>query len=178
VPGDPRPVARSAAAPVPTGELAGKRVVVSGPSAPAELLAGTMVAAGAELVVARDGAADVGAADAAVHVVDVRPNLGASLAAAAAFGDRVARALGRAGALVLVAIVPAGEPALGVAAGAGLEQVTRTLAAEWASRGLRVNGVVAAGPDLSAAAGPCRFLVSDAAAALSGQVLRTAGAER
>ena len=40
------------------------------------------------------------------------------------------------------------------------------------TRGLRVNGVVASA-DLAGAEGPCRFLVSDASAALSGQLLRT-----
>jgi len=176
-PADPRPLPRSAATPVPTGELAGRRVMVGGPSAQVELLAATMAAAGAELVLARDQVGGEAPLDAAVHVVDVRADLGASLTAAAAEGDRVARALGRRGALVLVALVPVGEPAVGVAAGAGLEQVARTVAAAWSSRELRVNAVVAAGSDLAAAAAPCRFLVSDAAAGLTGQVLRTAAHE-
>lgn len=136
-PADVRPLPRSAAVPAPTGELAGKRVVVVGASALVELLAAAMAAAGAELVVARDEAAEGEPVQAAVHVLDLRPDLGASLALAQAAGERAAATLGRRGALVLVGQLPAGERALGVAAAAGLEQVVRALAAAWSSRGLR-----------------------------------------
>jgi DNA-binding LacI/PurR family transcriptional regulator len=176
-PASVRPLPRSAAAPVPTGELAGRRVVVVGASAQVELLAAAMAAAGAELVVAREEMAEIEPVQAALCVLDLRPDLGASLAQALAAGDRAARALGRRGALVLVVPVPAAERALGAAAAAGMEQVVQTLGTGWSSRGLRVNAVVATGLDLSAAAGPCRFLVSDAASALTGQVLRTAEVE-
>jgi hypothetical protein len=70
-------------------------------------------------------------------------------------------------------LVSRGDPAVGAAAGAGLEQVVLVLAGGWSARGIRVNGVLASA-DLAAAAGPCRFLVSDSAAALSGQLLRAA----
>ena len=173
-PADVRPPPRSAGAALPTGELSGRRVVVAGPSAHVEPLAAAMAAAGAELVVARGDTVEAEPMHAAVHVLDLRPDLAAGLAQALADGDRVARALCRHGTMVLVALGPAGEPALDVAAGAGLEQVVRALAGGWSSRGLRVNAVLATGADLSAATGTCRFLVSDAAAAVSGQVIRTA----
>ncbi len=169
-PADVRPLARSAAAPVPSGELAAKRVVVGGPSAAAEVLATAVADAGGELVVAADASAEL---DAVVQVVDLRADLGSRLAAGMAEGDGAARALRRRGSLVLVGLVPGGEPAMGAAAAAGLEQVVRALAAAWSPRGLRVNGVMAGAADLAGASGPCRFLVSDAAAALTGQVLRT-----
>jgi DNA-binding LacI/PurR family transcriptional regulator len=168
-PADVRPLARSATAPVPTGDLAARRVSVGGPAALTELLAAAVADAGAELVTPGDEGAEL---DGAVHVIDLRPELGASLAAAQAAGERAARALRRRGSLVLVGLAAGSEPPVGAAAAAGLEQVVRALAAGWAPRGLRVNGVMA-GPDLAAAAGPCRFLVSDASAAVTGQLLRT-----
>jgi NAD(P)-dependent dehydrogenase (short-subunit alcohol dehydrogenase family) len=148
-------------------------VSVGGPAALTEPLAAAVSAAGAEVVTPGDESVEL---DAAVHVVDLRPELGASLAAAQAAGERAARALRRRGSLVLVGHVARGEPLLGAAAAAGLEQVVRTLAGGWSSRGLRVNAVVA-GADLAAAAGPCRFLVSDAAAGVTGQLLRSGDAD-
>jgi len=169
-PADVRPLVRSATAPVPTGDLAAKRVSVGGPAALTEPLAAAVAAAGADLVTPGDESVEL---DAAVHVADLRPELGASLAAAQAAGERSARALRRRGSLVLVGVVARAEPSMGAAAAAGLEQVVRALATGWSSRGLRVNGVMA-GPDLAGAAGPCRFLVSDASGAVAGQLLRTA----
>jgi LacI family transcriptional regulator len=169
-PADVRPSVRSATAPAPTGDLATRRVSVGGPAALIEPLAAAMTDAGAELVSPGDEGVEL---DAAVHVVDLRPELGASLAAAQAAGERAARALRRRGSLVLVGLATRAEPSLGAAAAAGLEQVVRTLAEGWSSRGLRVNGILA-GPDLGGAAGPCRFLVSDASAAVAGQLLRAA----
>jgi NAD(P)-dependent dehydrogenase (short-subunit alcohol dehydrogenase family) len=173
-PADVRPLARSATAPAPTGDLAGRRVSVGGPAALTEPLAAAVSDAGAELVMPGDESVEL---DAAVHVVDLRPELGASLAAVQAAGERAARALRRRGSLVLVGQVARGEPSLSAAAAAGLELVARTLAGGWSSRGLRVNAVVA-GADLEAAAGPCRFLVSDAAAGVTGQLLRTGDADQ
>lgn len=168
-PADVRPLARSATAPVPTGDLAGKRVSVGGPAALTGLMAAAVADAGAELVTPGDESVEL---DAAVHVVDLRPELGASLAAAQAAGERAARALRRRGSLVVIGVVTRVEPSVAAAAAAGLEQVVRGLAGGWSSRGLRVNGVLA-GPDLAGAAGPCRFLVSDAAGAVTGQLIRT-----
>jgi DNA-binding LacI/PurR family transcriptional regulator len=168
-PADVRPLARSATAPVPTGDLAAKRVSVGGPAALTELVAAAVADAGAELVTPGDESVEL---DAAVHVVDLRPELGASLASAQAAGERAARALRRRGSLVMIGLVTRAEPSVGAAAAAGLAQVVRALAAGWSSRGLRVNGVLA-GPDLVGAAGPCRFLVSDAAAAVTGPLIRT-----
>jgi hypothetical protein len=173
-PADVRPLVRSAAAPVPTGELVARRVIVGGPSAPAEVLAAAVADAGAELVPSDDESAEV---DAVVQVVDLRPDLGSSLAAALAEGERAARTLRRRGSLVLVGLVAGREPTLVAASAAGLEQVVRTLAAGWSARGLRVNGVMTGGSDLAGATGPCRFLVSDAAAAMTGQVLRAGDTE-
>jgi len=167
-PSQVRPLARSATAPAPTGDLAGRRVSVGGPAALVEPLAAAVSDAGAELVMPGDESAEL---DAAVHVVDLRPELGASLGAALAAGERAARALRRRGSLVLVGLVGRGEPAVGAAAAAGLEQAVRTLAAGWSPRDLRVNGVLA-GADLAGAAGPCRFLVSDASDAVTGQLIR------
>jgi hypothetical protein len=151
---------------VPTGELAARRVSVGGPAALTELLAAAVADAGAELVAPGDESVEL---DAAVHVADLRRELGTSLETARAAGERAARALRRRGSLVLVGLVPRGEPTLSAAAAAAL-------AAGWSPRGLRVNGVLA-GADLAAATGPCRFLVSDAAATITGQVLRTGDTE-
>jgi DNA-binding LacI/PurR family transcriptional regulator len=172
-PADVRPLARPATTPAPTGELASRRVSVGGPAALTEPLAAAVSDAGAELVVPGDESVEL---DAAVHVVDLRPELGASLAAAQAAGERAARALRRRGSLVLVGLIARGDPSLGAAAAAGLQQVVRALAGGWSPRGLRVNAVVA-GADLAAAAGPCRFLVSDAASGVTGQLIRTGEAD-
>jgi DNA-binding LacI/PurR family transcriptional regulator len=169
-----RPPTRSAAAP-PAGELAGRRVLVGGAAAPAELLAAAVAAGGAELV--QGGGAEAARLDGAVHVVDLRRQLEAGLGPALGEADQVARALWRRGSLVLVALVPTADRGLHAAAAAGVEQVVRTLAAGWSGRGIRVNAVLAGAADLAGVAGPCRFLLSDAAVALSGQVLRTADAE-
>jgi DNA-binding LacI/PurR family transcriptional regulator len=168
-PADVRRPARPATMPVPTGELAGRRVSVGGPAALTELLAAAVADAGAELVTPGDESVEL---DAAVHVADLRRELGTSLETARAAGERAARALRRRGSLVLVGLVPRGEPTLSAAAAAGLEHAVHALAAGWSPRGLRANGVLA-GADLAAATGPCRFLVSDAAATITGQVLRT-----
>jgi DNA-binding LacI/PurR family transcriptional regulator len=169
-PGDLRPLTRSPSTPAPTGDLAGRRVGVGGPAALTGPLAAAVADAGAELVVPGDESVEL---DASVHVTDLRPDLGAGLAAARAAGERAGRALRRRGSLVLVGLVARTEPAVGAAASAGLEQVVLALASGLASRGIRVNGVVASA-DLSGATGPCRFLVSDAAAALTGQLLLAA----
>src|SRR5205807_2270483 len=124
-PTDVRPLARSATAPVPTADLAAKRVSVGGPAALTELVASAMADAGAELVTPGDESVEL---DAAVHVADLRPELGASLAAARAAGERAARALRRRGSLVVVGLVTRAEPSMGAAAAAGLEQVVRSLA--------------------------------------------------
>jgi DNA-binding LacI/PurR family transcriptional regulator len=174
-PSDVRPLARSVAA-APTGELAAKRVRVSGTQAPAELLAAALAAGGAELVPAAGGA-EAGPLDGAVHVVDLRRELEAGLGPAQAEADEMARALGRRGSLVLVALLPAAERSLHAAAAAGVEQVVRAVAASWSGRGVRANAVLAGAADLEGAAGSCRFLLSDAAAALTGQVFRTTGAD-
>jgi DNA-binding LacI/PurR family transcriptional regulator len=170
-PSDVRSPARTAAA-APTGELAGKRVVVGGAPGSAEPLAAALVAGGAELTQA-PGGMQAGHLDGAVHVVDLRRELDAALGPVLGDADEAARALGRGGSLVLVALLPSAERTLAAAAAAGVEQAVRTLAASWSGRGLRVGAVLTDAPDLAAAAGPCRFLLSDAAAAVSGQVLRT-----
>lgn len=172
-PADVRPLAGSPAVPAPTGELAAQRVTVGGPSAAAELLATAVSDAGAELVVSDGEGAEL---DAVVRVVDLRPELGPSLAAALAEGERAARTLRRRGSLVLVGLAASRDPALTAASAAGLEQVVRTLAQGWTARGVRVNGVLARA-DLVGATGPCRFLVSDASAGLTGQLLRASDPE-
>jgi hypothetical protein len=59
--------------------------------------------------------------------------------------------------------VPAGVvPGLAAAAAAGFEQLVRSLAAGWSSRGVRVNGVLVMGVDGAGAVAPSLFLLSDA----------------
>jgi DNA-binding LacI/PurR family transcriptional regulator len=176
-PADVRPLARSSAAPAPTGELAEKRVAVGGPAAPADLLAAAVAAAGAEVVRPAGGAGEPGQVDAAAHVVDLRSDLETGLAAAQAEAEQALRGLGTRGSLVLVALAPAPQQAMRAAAAAGLAQIVRTLAGGWAARGLRVNAVLSGEADLAGAAAPCRFLLSDAAAALSGHVLHLSGTD-
>ena len=168
---DPR-AARSSAPPAPTGELAERRVAVGGPAGGGGGLAARAWVGGAEVVRPEDGAGGPGEVDAVAQVVDLRRDLEAGLAAVLADAEQAARSLGPHGSLVLVALAPP-QQALRAAAAAGLAQIARTLAAGWTARGPRVNVVLSGGADLAGAAGPCLFLLSDAAAALSGHVLQT-----
>lgn len=80
--------------------------------------------------------------------------------------------------MVVVGLLGGGvEPSVGSAAVAGLSEVVRVLASGWSGRGLRVNGVIAVGADLANAAGAARFLVSDASAAVTGQLIRAGEAD-
>jgi len=70
------------------------------------------------------------------------------------------------------------EDAVRTAARAGLAQVVKTLATEWAANGVRVNALVfeaeRSGPRTSQTrdlAGPAVFLASDEAAAVSGELM-------
>jgi hypothetical protein len=173
-----RPLSRPAAALAPAGDLTAKRLLVSGPVEPAELLAAAVAAAGAELVSPHGDVAERTPVDVAMHVVDLRPHLGAGLVAARAEAEEISRALGRGGAFVLVALLPARDEILAAAAAAGVERVVRTLTTGWSGRGLRVNAILASAADVPGAAGACQFLASDAASALNGQVLRTAQPEQ
>ena len=86
------------------------------------------------------------------------------------------------GCLVFVASLEAPDPspegAVRTAARAGLAQVVKTLATEWAAKGVRVNALMLeaehSGPEARRAvdlAGPAVFFASDEAAAVSGELL-------
>lgn len=111
-------------------------------------------------------------------------DLYASLRQASLYGRAAADRISERGpgSLVYVASLEASclspEDAVRTAARAGLAQVVKTLATEWAANGVRVNALVfeaeRSGPCASQTrdlAGPAVFLASDEAAAVSGELL-------
>ncbi|HEU5201120.1 MAG TPA: substrate-binding domain-containing protein [Ktedonobacterales bacterium] len=154
--------------------------VVGRQSALNEAIAVEMSRDGAAVMTPAWRAVDVGEVDAVVCACDFRRDLEENLAASLADGEAAACALAkrRAGVLVLVALGPSSQqgPGIGVAARAGFEQMTTALAARWATRGIRVNAIFVMSADLSAVVGPCQFLISNASAAMSGQVLAVSDA--
>ena len=154
------------------GTLAARRIAVNGDVAQlAERLGAAVAAAGGEVV----HSAPADGVDGAVWTVDLRRGLDAPLSAAMAQVDAVAARLAQrlSGSVVLAGLCPDAREtaALAAAAEAGFEQLTRTLSAAWASRGVRVNAVLARGGDGEGVLAPCVFLLSEAAASLTGQVL-------
>lgn len=127
----------------------------------------------------------------------VATNLKSAFHSAQVFGGRMLRSGG--GRVVLLSSTLASVGVSGTAAYAamsgGIEQLVRTLGAEWSPRGVRVNGVAhwsAASrrvgilppdpawtedrmPKIDAVTGAVRFLVSDSAAGLVGEILRIDG---
>jgi DNA-binding LacI/PurR family transcriptional regulator len=164
----PADVRELAAAPArPGGELAGRRVAIAGRPGP---LADALAAA------VRDGGGAVGEADASVDAfalaVDLREDVQAALADAQAAAERAAAAMARRGSGCVLVVAHRPEPdALAAAAGAGIAELVRGLAAAWSARGVRANGVLLDRPDLPGLPELCRFLLSEAAAALDGQVV-------
>ena len=149
--------------------------VIGRQSAFTEAIAAEMARDGTMVITPAWRAVDVGEVDAVVCACDFRRDIEGNLAAALADGEAAARALAkrRAGALVLMALGPSSQqgPGIAAAARAGLDQLTTALAGRWAARGIRVNAIFVMSADLSAVVGPCQFLISNASAAISGQVL-------
>ncbi|HEX6779211.1 MAG TPA: substrate-binding domain-containing protein [Ktedonobacterales bacterium] len=149
--------------------------VIGRQSAFTEAIAAEMARDGTVVITPAWRAVDVGEVDAVVCACDFRRDIEGNLAAALADGEAAARALAkrRAGALVLMALGPSSQqgPGIAAAARAGLDQLTTALAGRWAARGIRVNAIFVMSADLSAVVGPCQFLISNASAAISGQVL-------
>jgi DNA-binding LacI/PurR family transcriptional regulator len=155
------------------GRLSSRRVVVTGRRSPfIEAVAAAVEDGGGTIVAGSSGRADM---DAAVCGLDLRRDLTEGLERGLADGEAMARTLATrgTGAVVLAAQGPDGRQSAGVAGAvrAGLEELTRTLAERWSARGIRVNGVLVVGGDGVDVSGPCQFLLSDASAAITGQVL-------
>lgn len=168
-----RPGVRSS---LSSGQFINERVAMVGrKSAFIEAIAAELLRDGTAVIMPAWRGVDVGEVDAVVCACDFRRDLEENLAAALADGEAASRALAkrRSGALVLVAFGPSSQQGLGIAAAAraGFEQLTMALAARWVARGIRVNAIFAMSADLSAVVGPCQFLISNASAALSGQIL-------
>ena len=171
----PRP---SSAAP---GSLAGRRVLVAGGSPGlTALLAAGIAADGGQVLTGTGRSAAVGGFEAAAWTLDLRRELGAELTVAHTEAEHLTALMAqrRSGALLLVALVPDRVVAgLAAAATAGFEELVRSVAAGWSSRGVRVNGILVGGVESAGAVAPSLFLLSDASQ-LSGQVLRTGEPER
>ncbi|OLB62732.1 MAG: hypothetical protein AUH96_11195 [Nitrospirae bacterium 13_2_20CM_2_61_4] len=157
------------------GRLMSQRVVVTGRKGPLTEAVTVAVADAGGAVVPSTRVAEPGDMDAAVCSLDLRRSVEEGLERGLADGGAMARALATrgGGAVVLAALGPDGRDGAGLdaAARAGLEELVRTLAARWSSRGVRVNGVLVLGADVVDVRGPCQFLLSEASAMLSGQVL-------
>jgi DNA-binding LacI/PurR family transcriptional regulator len=157
------------------GRLMSQRVVVTGRKGPLTEAVTVAVADAGGAVVPSTRVAEPGDMDAAVCSLDLRRSLEEGLERGLSDGETMARALATrgAGAVVLAAMGPDGRQGTGVvgAARAGLEELTRTLADRWSGRGVRVNGVLVLGADVVDVRGPCQFLLSEASAMLTGQVL-------
>jgi DNA-binding LacI/PurR family transcriptional regulator len=170
----PLPRAAQAGAPA-DGGLAAQRVVVTGRKGPLTDAIAVAVADAGGAAITSTARGESGDVDAAVCGLDLRRDLQAGLDRGLTDGEAVARGLAAhgGGAVVLAAMGPEGRPGSGVqeAARAGLQDLTRTLARRWSSRGVRVNGVLLVGADVIDVRGPCQFLLSNASATISGQVL-------
>lgn len=143
-------------------------VRVQGGAGQAEFVAQILRADG-WTTVAPDSA--TGPAAPAVLVLDLRQRLEEALEQASSEGEAMARATGsQPGVLLLLGIGAAAGTAVSAGARAGMEEVVRSLSARWGGRGLRVNALLAADAGVSLA-GPCRFLLSEAATGITGQVL-------
>ncbi|HKA48765.1 MAG TPA: substrate-binding domain-containing protein, partial [Candidatus Dormibacteraeota bacterium] len=165
----------------PAPELAGltesRRVEVAGP--PGELqeaVKNAIAANGDQPILPPDGGSKDAELEAGVCTLDLRRDLEKGLAATQPEADSIAGRLAqrRAGSLVLVAISPAAElsgGAAAAAAAAGVEHMTRALAARWSSRGIRVNALLARAGDMPSVLAAMLFLLSDEAA-ITGQTLR------
>jgi Periplasmic binding protein-like domain len=152
----------------PGSVAANGRVQVLGDAGQAGIVAQLLQAEGWDTI--PPGSA-LGGAAAGVLVLDLRQDLNQALERASTDGEAMARAMAaQPGALLLIGVGPAATTAVGAGARAGMEQVARSLSARWRGRDLRVNALLAvtAGAPL---AGPCRFLLSDTAAGISGQLL-------
>lgn len=169
----PRQGVRSSA---PGSQLAAKRVAVTGHEGVfTEAVAAAVAGGGATLVTSASQAVDDGEVDAIICTFDLRQHLEESLEAALAGGEAAAQALAKrhGGVLVLAALGPGKQRSLALmaAAKAGLSQLTSALAARWLHRGVRVNALLVVGDDVFRVVGPCQFLISDASAAMTGQML-------
>jgi len=159
-----------------SGTLAGRRVLVAGGSSPliAPLSAG-ITGEGGEVATGTSRPAPAGGFEAAVWTLDLGGELAAPLVLAQTEAGGLAALMAQrgSGSLLLVALLPGGMVrGLVAAATAGFEQLVRSLAAGWSSRGVRVNGVLVHGIDCAGAVAPSLFFLSDAST-LCGQVLRT-----
>src|SRR5262249_28995848 len=180
---EPELVVRGSSGPPPTdirklsrparevpGRTASRRVEVAGP--PGELqeaVKNAIAAKGDQPILPPDpGARDV-ELEVGVCTLDLRRDLEKGLAATQLEADSIAGRLAqrRAGSLVLVAISPVAElsgGAAAAAAAAGVEHMTRALAARWSSRGIRVNPPPARAGGLPSGPAPLLLLPSGQAA--------------
>jgi DNA-binding LacI/PurR family transcriptional regulator len=177
-----KPLPRARLAPVAArprgGALAARRIVLGGDVPPlADRLAAAVVDAGGEIMPSVAGHA----LDGAVWTVDLRQGLDGRLSAALAEVDQTAERMAQrlSGSVVLVGLCPDARDTatLAAAAAAGFKQLARTLSATWATRGVRINAVLARDGDADGIVMPCVFLLSEAAASLTGQTLSTGQAE-
>jgi YD repeat-containing protein len=164
------------APPAAGGVLAGRRVLVGGePAAFCELVGFAVADANGEVVGTSTGGE--GAFSGAVWAVDARRGFDRVMAAGGAAVNEIAGRLAqhRAGSLVIAALIPERTAAAGhaAAAAAWVEEVTRQLAQSWSPGGVRVNAVLVAGLAERESMGPVLFFLSEAAAGLTGQVLRS-----
>jgi DNA-binding LacI/PurR family transcriptional regulator/NAD(P)-dependent dehydrogenase (short-subunit alcohol dehydrogenase family) len=132
---------------------------------------------------------DHGEIDVVVYGFDLGGDLGASLRQALIDGQVAASWMSKRtpSCLLYVASMKACDPSYGKAledaARAGLAQIVKTLATEWAAKGIRVNALLHKGDDTGFRTrklkedleGPAVFLASDEAAALTGQLLVLGG---
>ncbi len=182
-PGRPRPAA-SPEAGLPA--LEGTTVLVVGLAH--DLVAwvgGVLTDAGGTVVVDRGSPPDApleraASIDAAVVTADLRGGLERGILDAEAAADEAARRLARGGrsALVLLAAVPRSSPGgpLATAAVSGMRDLTRALSSASMPHGVRVNALLVDRTDGGRSElEPCLFLLSDAAAALTGQTLEAGG---
>lgn len=168
-----RPRARATAF---SDQLASRSVAVTGRQGMlTEAIASLLTKERTTVVVPNWHIIDINEADTCVCICDLRRNLEESLETALTDGEAAARSMARrhTGVLVLVALVPSTQQPSGIAAAAraGLQQLTTTLAARWASHGIRVNAVLVTTPDIAGIDDLCQFFLAHAPAALTGQVL-------
>src|SRR5215472_13756157 len=167
----------STPAPEAAGRTASRRVGVAGPPGEVrEAVKNAIAANGDQPILPPDAGSKDVEFEAGLCTLDLRRDLEKGLAITQLEADGMARRLAqrRAGSLVLVAISPTTELSAGAAAAAaaaGVEHMTRVLAARWSSRGIRVNALLATAGNMPSVLAAVLFLLSDEAD-MTGQTLR------
>ncbi|HKD76336.1 MAG TPA: substrate-binding domain-containing protein [Ktedonobacterales bacterium] len=140
-----------------------------------EAVAAMLEESGASLVTPAWRALDDHSVTSAVCVADLNRDIEATLATLQEDAESVARALARqfGGKLVIVALSSRQQrdTLTATIARAGLEHLTGTLASRWASSGVRINALFVVPTDIWLITGPCQFLLSEASASITGQML-------